>query len=114
MYAQYQGDEGTAFCEDCDDDRGPGVSQNKADFAHCANAHEYYASNQAVAEGQVINRLQEVNLHDVNQCSGVCNQGIQEQSTKLAAFHEEHAAVDTNHAHAHGNHDQGLKNTFKA
>ena len=86
MYAQNQSYEGTTFSEDCDDNGSPGIAQDEADFAHCANAHEYYASNQAVAEGQVVNRLQEVNLHDINQLRRIGNQRIQEQSTQLAAI----------------------------
>ena len=86
MYAQNQGYKSAAFSEDCDDNGSPGISQDEADFAHCANAHEYYASNQAVAEGQVVNRLQEVNLHDINQLCRIGNQRIQEQGTQLAAI----------------------------
>ena len=114
MYAQNQSYEGTAFSKDCDDNGSPRVSQNKADFAHCTNAQEYYAGNQAVAEGQVVNRLQEVNLHDINQFCRIGNQRIQEQGTQLAAIQEQHAAVNTNHTNTHRHHNQRLEDTFKA
>ena len=109
MHAQDQGNESAGFSKDSNDNRSPGIGQDKSNLTHCADAHKHQAGNQTVTESQVINRLQKINLHDIDQRIRIRNQRIEKNRSQFSAFHKKHAAVDTDHTDPHRHHDQRLQ-----
>ena len=76
------------------------------DIKQYADAHEYKTGNQAIAESQGVDRLQPVDLHDVDQIIDVRHQGVNEQRPHLAGFEEHYAGIDRRHAETHRDHQQ--------
>ncbi len=56
---QQRGEGSSRLGEQSDNNAGPGGgAKNKADVAHCANAEENDTGDEAIAKGEIIDRLQ--------------------------------------------------------
>ena len=75
--------------------------------------NEEQAGDQRVHEGEVVDRLQEVDLHDVDQSVGLGDHRRDDQRADLAGLQEHHAGVDRHHAKSHRDHDEGLKRALE-
>jgi hypothetical protein len=79
-----------------------------------ADAKKDKAGDQAVGEGESIDRLQPIDLQDVDECSGLALQRIKEQRSHLAAVEEQHASVNRRHPEPHWDHQQRLEDALLA
>ena len=91
-----------------------GRAITKPDVEQHADAHEHEAGDQAVAEGEGVDRLQPVDLQDVHRGVRALDQRVDEQRARGAAFEEHHAGVDRRHAEPHRNHQQGFEHSLLA
>ena len=113
-HAHVQGDEGAQLAEDGDCHAAPGLGEQEADLAACADAHEDQAGDEAVGKGEGVDGLQEVDLHDVHELPWIARQGIEDDVADHAARQIEVRGVDHQHADAHGHHDQRLQRALVA
>jgi hypothetical protein len=105
---------GPQFGEERNEDALERSRHHVTDIEEDADAHEDQTGDQAVAEGQRVDRLQPVDLHDVHQFDRIGDQRIDEQRPHLLAFEEHHAGVDRRHAQPHRDHQQGFEDVLGA
>ena len=85
-----------------------------ADVEQRADAHEHQAGDQAVREGEGVDRLQPVDLQHRHQRRRLHDQGIDEEVALAAVLEEQHAGIDRGHAEPHGDHQQALQHALAA
>ena len=88
--------------------------QQEVDIEHRADAHEDQAGDQAVAEGEGVDRLQEIDLQDVHQRIGVRYHRIEEEVARRSAGEDQYAGIHGGHAQSHRDHHQRFENSLTA
>ena len=137
------GGDGAKLGGDREEHAQVGPRHDEADIEQHADAHEHEAGDQAVAEHEGVDRLQEIDLQDVHQLVGLFDERRQHEGAvhlaggrgglKLALggdigerggalgdggaglrVEEEHAGIDGAHAQSHRDHEQWLQDAFFA
>ena len=104
--------QGAEFRHDRDEHAAHRGDQHISDIRNRPDPHEDQAGDQTVAEGKCVNRLQEIDLQDVQEFCRFARDRIDEDRSHGSRREKENAGIDARHPDSHGNHDERFERSL--